>query len=269
MIFLGQLVPGQRWEEVRFLRRYKRFLVDVERSDGSVLTVHNPNTGSMKSCLREGRRAAISWKSPEQIKRTGARLPATLELLHSGRGWIGVNTMRTNSLVLRALLAGALDPGWKTSGRDARELLSPSAVQRLEQQGSRANQYLMEPTLQNLDFRPDLYWKGGLLEVKNVTQLEGDYIQFPDAVSQRGTKHLQELGALSHRGYNCGVIFVLSRPEGEAFRPAVDIDPEFARALVASRNKGLLVLAQRFRYTLRGVYCMDKLPVHAGPHFPA
>ena len=132
MKILKELVPGQELEEVTFLRRYKRFLVDVERKNGQTLTVHNPNTGSMKSCLRERARAVISWKTEAQIKKSGAKLPATLELLHSGRGWIGVNTMRTNGIVLSALRKNALVlPDVRSvEKKDARDLLSEPALNR-------------------------------------------------------------------------------------------------------------------------------------------
>lgn len=253
MKILKELVPDQGLEEVTFLKRYKRFLVDVRRDNGEVLTVHNPNTGSMKSCLQEGGRAIISWKSAEQIKKTGAKLPATLELLRSKRGWIGVNTMRTNGIVLAALEKGALTlPDTASMGKkDARSLLSASAIRRLEKTGAPV---LTEPVLKDLDFRPDLYWHGWILEVKNVTQISGSYIQFPDAISERGARHIVHLGKLSKSGFACGVIFALSRPEGQKFRPAAEIDPAFEKALKHSADQGLKIFPLRFRYGIGGVY---------------
>ena len=252
MKILKELVPGQALEEVTFLRRYKRFLVDVKRQNGDSVTVHNPNTGSMKSCLKEGAGAVISWKSAEQIKKTGAKLPATLELLHSGRGWIGVNTMRTNGIVMAALRKGAigLDSANATGKKDAASLLGNSALNRLKKSMDGS---ISEPGLKDLDFRPDLYWQGWLLEVKNVTQLEGDWIQFPDAVSERGAKHLQSLGKLAKQGFACGVIFALSRPEGKRFRPAAEIDAVFAESLRKAARSGLYLLPVRFGYGMQGV----------------
>ncbi|MBI41115.1 MAG: hypothetical protein CMF59_16075 [Leptospiraceae bacterium] len=253
MKILKELVPGQELEEVTFLRRYKRFLVDVVRKNGQTLTVHNPNTGSMKSCLRERARAVISWKTEAQIKKSGAKLPATLELLHSGRGWIGVNTMRTNGIVLSALRKNALVlPDVRSvEKKDARDLLSEPALKRLQKSEDAA---IAEPGLRDLDFRPDLYWQGWLLEVKNVTQIEGDWIQFPDAVSERGSRHLDSLGALADQGFACAVVFALSRPEGGGFRPASDIDAKFAQSLQRSAEMGLKILPVRFRYGLAGVH---------------
>ncbi|MCB1168932.1 MAG: DNA/RNA nuclease SfsA [Leptospiraceae bacterium] len=264
-----ELAPGQTLEEVRFLKRYKRFLVDVERKNGEVLTVHNPNTGSMKSCLTEGGRAIISWKSREQMKRSGAKLPATLELLRSSTGWIGVNTMRTNSIVLAALQRGFLQIPASPKGRDARELLAASALRRLEKHlagpadasvasetsgSALASDYLREPALQDRDFRPDLYWKGGLVEIKNVTQIDGNWIQFPDARSERGTRHLKELAALQRQGFPCSVVFAISRPEGENFRAARQIDSAFADALQEARKAGMNIMARRFKYSQKGIF---------------
>lgn len=251
MKILNELAPGQKLEEVRFLRRYKRFLVDVERQSGEVITVHNPNTGSMKSCLTEGCRAVISWKTPAQLQKSKAKLPATLELLHSGRGWIGVNTMRTNGIVRAALEKGALVLPRRKTFRDAVELISDSARARLPK--SPTHRVVSEPSLRGQSFRPDFYWEGWLLEVKNVTQISGGYIQFPDAVSVRGAAHMRHLGELSGQGYGCAVIFVLSRPEGNSFRAADEIDPEFSAALRGARDRGLVAMPVRMSYGLKGV----------------
>ena len=275
MNFLIELAPGQRLEEVRFLKRYKRFLVDVERKNGEVITVHNPNTGSMKSCLTEGGRAVVSWKSQQQIAKSGAKLPGTLELLRSSAGWIGVNTMRTNGIVLAALQKGYIELPAIRKARDARELLAASALSRLEKQSVHAAEgpwqgatstadSLKEPALENQGFRPDLYWKGWLVEVKNVTQIEGSWIQFPDARSERGARHLRELTALQHQGFRCAVIFALSRPEGSSFRAASQIDPDFSHALKQARQSGMKIVARRFQYAKKGVF--DSGPVSVRIH---
>lgn len=259
MNFLTHLAPGRKLEEVRFLKRYKRFLVDVQRRDGSLLTVHNPNTGSMKSCLKEGVRAVISL-IPDHSPEKGPRLPGTLELLHGGKGWIGVNTMRTNSIVAAAFKTSISLP---LAARDARELLSASALQRLEplEQASGGMGPLSEPVLDGLSIRPDLYWKGWLIEVKNVTQLEDDWIQFPDAVSKRAAHHMKELGSLCRQGFSCAVVFALSRPEGTFFQPADSIDPDFGAFLREAHDSGLQIIARRFRYSMRGIYDAGTMPV--------
>jgi sugar fermentation stimulation protein A len=270
----SKLAAGLELEEVRFLKRYKRFLVVVERSDGSILTVHNPNTGSMKSCLKQGCRAIISLKPADIVTSGKAKLPGTLELLHSGRGWIGVNTMRTNGIIAAALDRGAIR--LPVAKKDAAALLSGSALKRATRLGlslpgeqvlesGRSGQadsvVLMEPTLKDYSFRPDLYFRGWLVEVKNVTQIDGQWIQFPDAVSERGSKHMRELAGLAQDGYRCAVVFALSRPEGKAFRPATSIDPEFADSLKWARSRGLKILAHRFRYGVGGVHHMGPVPV--------
>jgi sugar fermentation stimulation protein A len=223
----------------RILRRYKRFLADVELLDGSWVTAHVPNTGSMTGCWKPGAPVQLSYSA-----KPGRKLPWTLERVDMGEGWIGVNTARPNAVMAEGIADGRLST---LSGyRELRREVSYAAA------GHRG--------------RLDIGLSGGLrrdalLEVKNVTLLEGERIRFPDAVSLRGRKHLDLLlGALAD-GYRGVILFAVNRPEGAVFAPAWDIDPAYANRLREVAWAGVEVLAVRIRHTADGMEMGGDLPV--------
>jgi len=204
-------------QSVKLLRRYKRFLADVQWPDGRVETVHCPNSGSMKGCVGEGWDARISDSGNPARK-----LRFTLEMVHNGRCWIGVNTQRPNQVAAEALAEGRLAPlaGFTQVRREVR-WGEHSRIDLVASNGTR-----------------DCY-----VEVKNVTLVSSDgCYAFPDAVTTRGRKHLAELQAILAAGHRAAMLFVVQRSDGTHFRPAVEIDPEYARALGEAAAAGVELL---------------------------
>lgn len=214
------------------IRRYQRFLADIRLGDGSVVVAHCPNTGSMKSCWRPGAPVQISHSTNPKRK-----LAWTLERVDMGNGWVGVNTSRVNGIIGFAL------------------------EHHLLPQLPAYNQILGEPKItvdgfpaSRFDFLlrrrdgPDIY-----VEVKNTTLIEGDRIMFPDAVTERGRKHLLLLAEMLELGHRALVLFALNRPEGACFSPAEHIDPQYAESLADVHRRGVEILLVRLRHTVNGV----------------
>jgi sugar fermentation stimulation protein A len=194
----------------RILKRYKRFLADIELPNGEVVTAHCPNTGSMLGCWQPGAPVQISHSDNPKRK-----LAWTLERVDMGRGWVGVHTGRTNPVIEEALRAGRINTlsGYRCIRREVK--YQPSAGE-----NARFDFYLTEGDA------PDAW-----VEVKNVTLWQGGNLCFPDAVTLRGRKHLELLAELSGQGYRGVMIYALNRPEGECFKPADEIDPVYAETL--------------------------------------
>ena len=230
--------------DATMLRRYKRFLADVRLPCGEVVTAHCPNTGAMRGCWKPG--AAVQLSQSDNPKR---KLRWTLERVDMGGGWIGVNTIRVNAIV-SAFIA-------------AQRIAALSGYTELRREPKYATADL-PPNLANARFdlllqktgRADCY-----LEIKNTTLLDGDELRFPDAVSVRGTKHLELLQRVV-RDRNRGVlVFAANRPEGKFFRAAADIDPDYAAALQRAHQAGVEILALRLRHTADGVELGAQLPL--------
>ncbi|NOQ52316.1 MAG: DNA/RNA nuclease SfsA [Desulfuromonadaceae bacterium] len=210
-------LPTPLFEGV-LVRRYKRFFADVELADGSVVTAHTPNTGSMKQCAVPGFRVLISRADDPKRK-----LKFTLELIRVGEHWVDTHTQRTNRLV-----AEALRNGW-IEGLCG---------------------YEVTPEYKIGDSRIDFFLeKGGeqiLLEVKNVTLCCAEAVAcFPDAVTIRGRKHLRELLAAKQQGCRAVIFYLVQRAEATSFTPADAIDPEYGRLLRDVVDGGVEALAYK------------------------
>ncbi len=225
------------------IKRYKRFLADVELPAGEVVTVHCPNTGSMSGCWEPGAPVQISHSDNPRRK-----LPWTLERVDMGQGWIGVHTGRTNPLIGEALQAGQLAQfsGYPEVRREVSHL----------SQGVRSRFDFMLPGDEGQDI-----W----IEVKNVTLWEGESLCFPDAVTVRGRKHLQQLAQLCDAGARGVMIYALNRPEGDCFKPADHIDPEYGRVLRQVVEKsGVELLALRIGHSREAMSVTGEVPIRLG-----
>ncbi len=213
MRFISSLIPG------RYIRRYKRFLVDVLLSDGKVETVFCPNTGSMKTCEKEGWPVRMSYSDSPTRK-----LPLTLEMIHNGRCWIGLNTIRANSIVEEGIRHG-----WVS------ELRGYLNIRREVKFGESSR----------LDFLLHGFFSPirCYVEVKNVTMVERGAYRFPDAVTKRGQKHLRNLIEAVDEGNRAVILYLIQRSDAAYFEPAADIDPDYAEALVRAQSAGVEVLA--------------------------
>ena len=202
-----------------FIKRYKRFFTDIRTEQGELLTVHCPNTGSMKNCQVEN---SPCWYSlSDNPKR---KLVGTLEIVTTSFGNLaGVNTARPNHLVRQAIEAELIPElrGYPTIRSEVR----------YGEEKSRIDLLLESPTEQCY------------IEVKNVTLDCGDgHAQFPDAVTSRGTKHLRELMAMVAEGHRAVLLFCVQLTGVETMSIAGHIDPLYAETLSKAMDAGVEVL---------------------------
>ena len=222
------------------LRRFKRFLADVETREGRKLTVHCPDPGSMKGVLVPG--AAVRCSTSDNPKR---KLRHTLEMIRIGRSWVGLNPGRANGVARAAIEAGLLP---ELRGYD---LVRPEVS--LVHGGRRSR---LDFHLSGHSARPDTW-----LEVKSVTLAEGERGRFPDSVTARGRKHAVLLGELAARGERAALLFVVQRGDVRSVEPADDIDPAYGAALRQAVDRGALVLALGTRVTKGAQVVTGPLPV--------
>ncbi len=205
----------------RFLERHKRFLALVELADGRRVWAHVPNSGALTGCAPPGGDILLT-----EDRRPGRKTDYTWRFTRVPGGWTCIDTLAPNRLVAAALAAGGL-PGLPRP-RSFRAEVSASF-------GSR------------FDFVLDT--EGGLvfLEVKSITWVEDEVALFPDGVSSRGRRHLEHLAALVRQGHQAWNVFVVQRQDARLMRPAVRVDPAYARELAraAGRGVGILVFAEK------------------------
>ncbi len=223
--------------EGRLIRRYKRFLADIETADGRTLTVHCPDPGGMRGLTKEG--AAVRCSTSDNPKR---KLAHTLEMIRVGRTWVGVNTGRANALAKLALECD-LVPGFEGYTEVRCEVVA--------EPGSR------------LDFRLGGHASAQdtWLEVKSVTMAEGTRGLFPDGVTERGRKHVDLLHRLVKDGKRAALLYVVQRADCESVAPADEIDPAYGEALRRAANGGVEVLALRTRVSPTRIGVEGALPV--------
>ena len=217
------------------IRRYKRFLADIELPDGQVITIHCPNSGSMRGCSEPGSLVCFS-----RSDNPGRKYPHTLEMVHNGKTWIGVNTSRTNQIVAEAIEKGQII-----------ELRSFDAMRKevKTSEGSR------------LDLLLETVGAQTYVEIKNCSLVEKGVALFPDAVTKRGTKHLKELERLVASGFNGVIFFLVQRLDCDCFSPASAIDPEYGATLVEVHRKGVEILAYQAEITPHSIEVTTPLPV--------
>lgn len=221
------------------LRRYKRFLADIETADGEQLCIHCPNTGSMLNCMSEGARVWFSRSSDPKRK-----LPGTWELGETPHGRLAViNTGRANALVEEALRGGLIA-----------ELAGFEGLRREVPYGQERSR---------IDFRLDYPSGPAYVEVKSVTLGFADcaVAAFPDARTERGAKHLRELAALARDGVRAVQLYCVNLSGIEAVRPAEEIDPAYAAALREAVAAGVEVLAYGAAISTEEVRLVRRLEV--------
>ncbi|MGL5997749.1 MAG: DNA/RNA nuclease SfsA [Pseudomonas proteolytica] len=222
-------------EEGRLIRRYKRFLADIETATGELLTIHCPNTGSMFNCMVEG--GPVWFSRSNDPKR---KLPGTWEIAQTPQGRLAcVNTARANQLVEEALNAGVIT-----------ELNGFTALKREVPYGQEKSR---------IDFRLDYPGGAAYVEVKSVTLgFDGTSIAaFPDAVTQRGAKHLRELAHLARSGVRAVQLYCVNLSGIDGVRPAVEIDAGYAVALREAKAAGVEVLAYGVQVSAQQI-CIDR-----------
>ncbi|MDZ7725643.1 MAG: DNA/RNA nuclease SfsA [candidate division KSB1 bacterium] len=221
------------------IRRYKRFLADIELDGKERITAFTPNTGSMKGCSEPGSRVRLSKSDNPRRK-----YPYTLELVQSGSTWVGVNTGRANLLVREAIESG----------------LFPSLTD---------YEQIRSEVKTGFNSRIDLLLKTGprlcYVEVKNVTLVENKTAFFPDAVTSRGTKHLNELIGQVQQGHRAVMVYTVQRNDAERFSPAFFIDPVYTKTLNTAIEAGVEVIAAEAAITGTAITLERELPMDLRP----
>lgn len=227
--------------EGRLIRRYKRFLADVELPDGATLTAHCPNTGAMTGCNEPGSRV---WLSVSESK--SRKYPHTWELVETSRGMACIHSAKANLVVGEAFAAGVI-PGFADYPDIAREVKYGA--------GSRVDFVLAGD--------PGRVF----VEVKCVTLCRDDgWGLFPDAVSDRGRKHIRELAAVARAADARAVLLFCVFHAGVKWVAAAgEIDPRYRDALAAALDAGLEVLAWQADVSTDGVTLARELPFSLDP----
>ena len=229
-------------QSAHLIRRYKRFMVDVTLADGRELTLHCPNTGSMKNCQPPG--ALVLYSDSGNPSR---KYRHTLEAVQVAHGhWAGVNTTRTNALVAEAI-AGRRIPGLKRFQALRREV--------------RFADSRFDLVLDQADGHRTF------IEVKNVTlgpsadEPDHGVIAFPDAVTERGQKHLRTLMDVVRQGQRAVLFFCVQHSGARAARPADEVDPEYGRLLREAVAAGVQVMAWKTVMSAREFVLDRAIPV--------
>ena len=226
----------------RLIKRYKRFLADVRLDNGEVITVHCPNTGSMKNCVEAN---AEIWLSDSDNPKRKYRY--TWEYLMTSRGHhIGINAGKANQLVQSAIGDDLIEPltGYATIRPEVKYGDENSRIDLLLQDKNRRDCYV---------------------EVKSVTLLEeppsSGIGYFPDAVSERGAKHLRELIKMSQSDARSILFFCVQHTGIQQVRPADHIDRNYGKLLREALDSGVEVLAYKVRKSNKGFRLWRDLPV--------
>jgi sugar fermentation stimulation protein A len=224
MQFHAPLIEGT------LVSRYKRFFADVRLPSGEVVTAHCANPGSMLSVRDAGARV---WISP--AKDPARKLRYTWEIVEVFDGMVGINTGHPNLIVAEAIMAGAIP-----------ELAGYPTLKREQKYGKNSR---IDILLEASD-RPPCY-----VEVKNVTmcRVAGGPAEFPDSVTARGAKHLEELTGMVQAGNRAVMFYLVQRADCRCFTIAHDIDPTYAKALKLAVKAGVEALCYHARVTPTGI----------------
>ena len=221
MKFNETLISGE------FIKRYKRFFVDV-KIDKNIVVAHCPNTGSMMGLMKKGNNVWLSKSNNPKRK-----LQYTLQIIEDQKSKVGINTHLTNKIVLDAL-----------NNRLIKNFKNLDKIQQEVKFGQNTR----------FDFLITEKDKKTFIEVKNVTLSRKKRIaEFPDAITSRGLKHIQELLKAKKKGYQIYLLFVIQRSDCSKFRLAKDIDPEYCELLLKAVKKNLKVLCYDCKFSSKGI----------------
>ena len=221
MKFNETLIAGQ------FIKRYKRFFVDVKIGNEKVVA-HCPNTGSMMGLLKKGNNVWISKSNNPKRK-----LKYTLQIIEDQKSKVGINTHLTNKIVFEAL--------------DKRAIKNFENLDKIQSEVKFGKNT-------RFDFLITEKYKKTFIEVKNVTlSREKKIAEFPDAITSRGSKHIQELLEANKKGYKIYLFFVIQRNDCNKFKLAKDIDPEYCELLLKAVKKNLKILCYDCKFSPKGI----------------
>ena len=227
MFFENKLISGL------FIKRYKRFFVDIKIKN-QIITAHCPNTGSMYGLLKEGNRVWVS-----KSKNPNRKLKYTLEIIQDKKSMVGVNTHSTNKIVKHGLQNNLI--------QEFKDIMT------------------IEPEIRfglntRFDFLISFKKSKAFLEVKNVTLSRKKKVaEFPDAITSRGLKHINELMKASKKGYKIFILYLIQRNDCNLFTIAKDIDTEYAKALSKAVKNNLKILCYDCKFSSKGIKMNNKI----------
>ncbi len=224
--------------EGRLIQRYKRFLADIELADGKIITAHCPNSGAMVGIKDPGLRVWVSKKEEPTLR----KYPYTWEICESDETLVGVNTMLPNQLVHEALVLKAIP-----------ELESYTKIRREVKYGENSRiDFLLEG-----EGLPPCY-----LEIKNVHLKRQSFAEFPDCVTERGAKHLLELGRMVQQGARAVVMYIVQRQDCDGFAIAADLDQKYWAASQSASLQGVEQLCYQCKIDLNEIVVDKSLPFY-------
>ena len=229
--------PTIKWPRLlqgTLIRRYQRFMADARLRNGHVITAHCPNTGSMLGCAEPGRPVYLSRHNNPKRK-----LKYTWEMIEMPTSLVGINTMIPNRLVKESIIR-----------KKIRDLRGYDTIRREVSYGRNSR----------IDLLLEKGEKRCFVEVKNCTLVEDGIACFPDAVTSRGLKHLEELQEEVRRGNRCFMFYLVQRMDAKRFRPADHIDPAYGRELRRAVGNGVEILVYDVFLNLEGISLNRRLP---------
>ena len=227
MNFENKLIPGQ------FIKRYKRFFVDIKIKQKTI-TAHCPNTGSMYGLLKKGNKVWVTKSDNPNRK-----LKYTLQIIEDKKSKVGVNTHLANKIVHHALENNLI-----------KEFDKKIQVKPETKFGTNTR----------FDFLITQKKFKAFIEVKNVTLSRiKNLAEFPDAVTSRGLKHINELLKASNMGYKIFILYLIQRNDCKLFKIAEDVDPEYANSLVKAVKKKLNILCYDCKFSSKGIKLNQKV----------
>ncbi|MCL2072911.1 MAG: DNA/RNA nuclease SfsA [Marinilabiliaceae bacterium] len=226
MTFASPLIHG------KLIKRYKRFLADIQLDDGSIVVAHCTNSGSMKSCLETNAEVYLS-KSNNLNRKT----KFTWEMIKINDKWVGINTLNPNIIAAQAISNKEI-PGLDMYDKVTREVRFGES---------------------RLDILAENSFEKCAIEVKNVTLKEGRFALFPDAKTERGLKHLKTLMQLKQNGKRAVMLYIIQRIDVEIFAPAHEIDPEYAQTLIEAEKNGVEIFPVQVIVTPEKIEILKKI----------
>ncbi len=227
MNFNNKLISG------KFLKRYKRFFVDIKLGN-KIVTAHCPNTGSMMGLTNKGNKVWLSkTDNPER------KLKYTLQVIEDNKVKVGINTHLTNKIINTAL-----------NSKKIKIFKDIESIHTEVKFGENTR----------FDFLINEKNQKSFLEVKNVTLSRKKGIaEFPDAVTKRGQKHIEELIHAYKKGYKVYLLFLIQRSDCNSFKIAKDIDPEYFKLVLNAINNGLNLICYDCKFSPKGIKLNKKI----------
>lgn len=249
--------------EGKLIQRYKRFFADVEYTDPATnqkmaLTIHVPNTGSMKSVIEKPSQIQKCWFSLSDDP--NRKLKGTLEAVQTLEGsWVGVNTSHPNKITAEVIQAGIASK--QSHFKHWATYQFYKSEHKISKETRLDGVFCLEES-----HLVDAKAKKHFIEIKNTTLLNlvdgKKHAQFPDSVTERGQKHLMELTALVKKGHKAEMIFTIQRNDVTAFSIASDIDPEYKKLFDKAVKVGVIVTPVLVDINLQEITLSQKvLPV--------